>query len=56
VNIDSDLRIAFDAGVRKVIKTKPKVFDPRKILGLSKKLMKEVALEKMRILDSSGKA
>lgn len=56
VNIDSDLRIAFDAGVRKVIKTKPKVYDPRKILGEAKELMKREARDKMRLLGSSGKA
>jgi len=55
VNIDSDLRLAFDAGVRKVIKTKPKVYDPRKILGPAKDLMKREARDKMRLLGSSGK-
>jgi fructose-bisphosphate aldolase, class II len=56
VNIDSDLRIAFDAGVRKVIKEKSRVYDPRKILGPAKELMKKEARDKMRLLGSSGKA
>ena len=39
VNIDTDLRIAFDAGVRKFLKENPEVIDPRKILGPAKELM-----------------
>ncbi len=56
VNIDTDLRIAFDAGVRKFLKTYPKVFDPRKILGPAKDLIRQEARDKMRLLGSSGKA
>ncbi len=56
VNIDSDLRIAFDAGVRKMIKEKPKVYDPRKILSIANELMEKEARDKMRILGSSRKA
>ncbi len=56
VNIDTDLRIAFDAGVRKFLKQHPKVFDPRKILEPAKDLIKKEAKEKMKLLGSSGKA
>lgn len=56
VNIDSDLRIAFDAGVRKMIKEKPKVYDPRKILSIANELMEKEARDKMRLLGSSRKA
>lgn len=56
VNIDSDLRIAFDAGVRKMIKTRPKVYDPRKILSIANELMQKEAQDKMKMLGSSKKA
>jgi len=56
VNIDSDLRLSFDAGIRKVIKEQPSEFDPRKILGPARDLITETVRHKMRILRSSGKA
>ncbi len=55
VNIDSDLRIAFDAGIRKFLKENPEVFDPRKILIPAKELMTKVIQRKMKLLGSSGK-
>lgn len=55
VNIDSDLRIAFDAGVRKFLHENPEVFDPRKILGPAKELMTKVVRQKMRMLGCAGK-
>lgn len=56
INIDSDLRIAFTAGVRETILTDKKAMDPRKVLALSMQLMKEVALHKMELFGSKGKA
>ena len=56
VNTDTDLRLAFDAGVREVIKTKPGVFDPRKILLPAKQYMKEIIMERMIVLGSKNKA
>jgi len=56
VNIDTDLRIAFDAGVRKFLHHNPEVIDPRKILGPAKDLMTKVVQQKMRLFGSSGKA
>lgn len=55
VNIDTDLRIAFTVGVRHVLKEKPAEFDPRKILGESKKIITQAVREKIRLLGSSGK-
>src|SRR3989339_284155 len=55
VNIDTDLRIAFDAGVRKFLAEHPKVIDPREILKPAKELMTAVARQKMRLLGCSGK-
>jgi fructose-bisphosphate aldolase class II len=56
INIDTDLRLAFTGTVREVLATSPKVYDPRKILGPAKETMKEVAISKMRLFGSSGKA
>ncbi len=56
INIDTDLRLAFAAGVRCTLKENKKVFDPRKILEDSKKLMQKVAEEKMIMCGSKNKA
>ena len=56
VNIDTDLRLAFTAGLREVLANSPKEFDPRKILGAARTLMQEVVKDKMRLFGSSGKA
>ena len=55
VNIDSDLRLSFDAGIRKAIKEKPSEFDPRKILGPARDLITQTVRHKMRLFRSSGK-
>lgn len=55
VNIDTDLRIAFDAGIRKFLKDRPEVIDPREILKPAKELMTRVARSKMRLFGCSGK-
>lgn len=56
VNIDTNLREAFVAGVREVLEHKPKEIDPRKILGPAKQKMSGVIREKIRLFGSSGKA
>lgn len=56
INIDSDLRIAFTAGVREAIVRDHKSVDPRKLLATAKRMMKEVARHKMEIFGSEGKA
>ena len=55
VNIDSDLRIAFDAGVRKFLAQHPEVIDPRKILTPAKELMTKVVQQKMRLFGCAKK-
>jgi fructose-bisphosphate aldolase class II len=55
VNIDSDLRIAFDAGIRKFLAEEPEIFDPRKILAPARDLMTKVVRQKMRMFGSSKK-
>ncbi|MDP3793353.1 MAG: class II fructose-1,6-bisphosphate aldolase [Candidatus Uhrbacteria bacterium] len=56
VNIDTDLRIAFTAGIRKAVVDLPKVIDPRKLLEPANDLMTQVAKRKMKLFGSAGKA
>jgi len=56
VNTDTDLRIAFLAGLRKHLAENPKEFDPRKYFGEAKDFVTEVVRDRMRVLGSSGKA
>lgn len=56
INIDSDLRIAFTAGMRETVIVDHTDIDPRKLMALSKKLMKEVVAHKMELFGSKGKA
>jgi fructose-bisphosphate aldolase class II len=56
VNIDTNLREAFVAGVREVLENDPKQIDPRKILGPAKDKMSDVIREKIRLFGSAGKA
>ncbi|KAB2674483.1 MAG: ketose-bisphosphate aldolase [Verrucomicrobia bacterium] len=57
VNIDTDLRLAMTAAIRKVFAEKPKEFDPRKFLGPARKATKELVRHKVRdVLCCSGHA
>ena len=56
INIDTDLRLAFLAAVRRELTEKPENFDPRKYLGPGREMVKEVVKRKMRLFGSSGKA
>ncbi len=55
VNVDTDLRIAFDAGIRKFLHDRPEVIDPREILKPAVALMTKVIRQKMKLLGCSGK-
>ncbi|MCD6338616.1 MAG: ketose-bisphosphate aldolase [Verrucomicrobia bacterium] len=48
VNIDTDLRLAFTAGIRKSFAEKPENFDPRKYLGPARAMVKELVRHKVR--------
>ncbi len=48
VNIDTDLRLALTAGIRKVFSENPKEFDPRKYLGPARARVKELVRHKVR--------
>lgn len=57
VNIDTDLRLAMTAGIRKALMENPKEFDPRKYLGPARKLVKELVRHKLRnVLCCAGHA
>ncbi|PIN73953.1 fructose-1,6-bisphosphate aldolase, class II [Candidatus Woesearchaeota archaeon CG10_big_fil_rev_8_21_14_0_10_45_16] len=56
INTDTDLRLAFDAAVRKVVMKKPKDFDPRHILGPAREAIQKVAEDRIRLFGSKGKA
>ena len=56
INTDTDLRLAFDAGVRWFIKKKPQDFDPRHILAPARELIQNVVEEKIKLFGSRGKA
>ena len=47
INVDTDGRLAFTAGIRKVFGTNPKEFDPRKYLGPAREEMKAYYKTKM---------
>lgn len=52
INVDTDGRLAFTGTIRKVLRTNPKEFDPRKYLGAAKEEMKEYY--KTKIVDVFG--
>ena len=56
VNIDSDIRIAFDAAIRKQLKNEPKEFDPRHILDPAMELITKIVKQKIILLGSVNKA
>ncbi len=54
INIDSDLRVAFTAAIRKHLAENPSHFDPRQYLGDARANMKEMV--KHKIIDVLGSA
>lgn len=56
INTDTDLRLAFDAAIRKFIKEKPEDFDPRHILAPARDQIQQVVQHRMKLFGSSGKA
>ena len=47
INVDTDLRLAMTAGIRKVFVEEPNAFDPRKYLTPARELIKETVKHKM---------
>lgn len=57
INVDTDLRLAMTAAIRKEFVENPSVFDPRKYLGPARELIKETVQHKIRdVFGSSNKA
>jgi fructose-bisphosphate aldolase class II len=57
INIDSDLRLGFTAGIRQVLIEKPDLFDPRGYLKVARQYVKDVVTHKIKdVLGSEGKA
>jgi len=57
VNIDTDLRLAMTAAIRKAFGENPKEFDPRKYLGPARARVKELVRHKVRnVLCCAGHA
>ncbi len=57
INIDSDLRLALTAGIRKHLKEYPEDFDPRKYLSPARDNIKTIVTHKIKnVLGSDFKA
>lgn len=57
INIDTDLRLAMTASIRKVFVEQPEVFDPRKYLSPARDAIAKMVAHKMRnVLNCSGRA
>lgn len=50
VNVDTDLRLAFMAGVRTELTEHPEQFDPRKYLGPARDAVQALVVERIRLL------
>lgn len=56
INVDTDLRLAMTAQIRKTFEEDPSVFDPRKYLGAGRDQVKETVQHKIRdVFGSSNK-
>ena len=57
INIDSDIRLAMTAGIRRVMTAQPDVFDPRTYLTVGREEVKKMVKHKFTaVLGSNGKA
>ena len=57
INVDTDLRLAMTAGIRKVFVEDPSAFDPRKYLTPARDLVKQTVAHKMKdVFGSANKA
>ena len=56
INIDSDIRLAMTAGIRRILTEKPDVFDPRTYLTVARAEVKKMVAHKIQnVLGSAGK-
>jgi fructose-bisphosphate aldolase class II len=55
INIDSDIRLAMTAGIRRVLAAKPDAFDPRAYLSVARDEVKKMVAHKIQnVLGSAG--
>ena len=55
INIDSDIRLAMTAGIRRVFDEKPEAFDPREYLKVAREEVKNMVSHKIvNVLGSKG--
>src|SRR3989344_2403702 len=52
INTDTDLRLAFDVGVRKFLKEHPQDFDPRHILAPARDMIEKVVEHRLKLCGS----
>ena len=48
INIDSDIRLAMTAGIRRVLSANPSVFDPREYLKVGREEVKKMVAHKIK--------
>ncbi|WP_105614267.1 class II fructose-1,6-bisphosphate aldolase [Vallitalea okinawensis] len=56
INIDTDLRVAFQKAMHKVVNETPDVYDPRKMLAPTRESVKAVCKAKMEMFGSTNRA
>lgn len=56
INIDTDIRLAFNNSLRDFLAAHPDVYDPREILGEAADGVKKVVAHKMQLFGSAGQA
>jgi len=56
INIDTDLRLAMTATIRKFFAESPEKFDPREYMGPGRQAIKELVKHKMQVLGTAGRA
>jgi len=56
VNVDTDLRLAFTAALRKALRVDASVIDPKTILGAGREAVREMARRKVRATGAAGRA
>ena len=54
INVDTDLRLAMTAAIRKTFTEKPEEFDPRKYLGPGRDFIKETVKHKIKYVFGSS--
>lgn len=56
INTDTDIRLAFTAGVREFLQKYPENFDPRKIIGFARDMMQSVVEDRIKTFGSNNQA